>query len=133
MGVLAGLITVTLATSTALAGAAAYHAGIADARHVAGAANVYSIAQAAQADEIVHGTDQHTALVNAAASCACGVSVQPGTRLLVYRTGDHLIEFNMDTGRTIETPVSGAEQQPDISQDDGTTHTILVNLNPTSG
>ena len=130
MGVLAGLITVTVATSTAVAGAAAYRAGIANAHHVAGAANVYSIAQATQADEIVHGTDQHIALVNAADSCACGVSVQPGTSLLVYRTGDNLVEFDMDTGQTIQRPASGADQ-PDISQGDGTPHGILVNLDPT--
>ena len=131
MGMLAGLITVTLATSTALAGVAAYRAGIANAHHVAGAANVYSIAQAAQADEIVHGTDQHTALVGAAGSCGCGVSVQPGTSVLVYRTGDHLVEFDMDTGQTIQRPATAADQQPDISQGDGIPHSILVNLSPT--
>jgi len=131
MGVLAGLITVTVATSTAAAGAAAYRAGMANAHRVASAANVYSIAQAAQADEIVHGTDQHAALVSAAGSCACGVWVQPGASVLVYRTGDHIVEFDMDTGQTIQSPASGADQQPDISQGDGIPHSILVNLTPT--
>ena len=76
---------------------------------------------------MVHGTDQHTALVNAAGSCACGLSVWPGTSVPGHRTGDHLVEFDMHTGQTIQRPATGAYRQPDTSCVDAT-QTILVNL-----
>lgn len=133
MGLVGGLITITLVASTALAGASAYRAVIANTHQVAGAANVYTIAQAAQADAVVHGTDLHDALLSAAASCACGVSVQSSGSVLVYRTGDRLVEFDMDTGQTTQAPATGSDTQPDISQGDGIPHAVLVDLGPSGG
>ena len=38
---------------------------------------MHLIEQAAEIDQIQNGTDSHTALVTAAAACACAVEVDP--------------------------------------------------------
>ena len=98
--VLGGLGAITMHTALG---------AIATAHHVTGEANVHLIEQAAEIDQIQHGTDAHVALVAAAASCACAVDVDPAQDVLIYRAGDQIVSVDVTSGIEQSRPAGGTD------------------------
>ena len=107
---LAGLMMMlTTLTGAAAVGYASMSPGATATHHVVGEANVHLIEQAAEIDQIQNGTDSHTALVAAAASCACAVEVDTSQDVLIYRSGDEVVWVDVATGLEHTAPAGGTD------------------------
>lgn len=92
----------------AVGGMKAYSHSIDAARDAAATADLATIRQAAQVAELTGGVPLHTALLDAAAQCACAVAVDPSGDRLVYRSGDQAVYVDARTGATTRGPVTNA-------------------------
>ena len=106
----AGLVMMlTTLTGAAAVGYASMSPGATATHHVVGEANVHLIEQAAEIDQIQNGTDSHTALVTAAAACACAVEVDTSQDALMYRAGAEVVSVDVATGVEQTAPAGGTD------------------------
>ena len=107
---LAGLMMMlTTLTGAAAVGYASMSPEATATHHVVGQANVHLVEQAAEIDQIQNGTDSHTALVTAAATCACAVEVDTSQDVLIYRSGDEVVSVDVATGVEHTAPAGGTD------------------------
>jgi hypothetical protein len=109
---LAGLMMMlTALTGAAAVGYASMSPEATTTHHVVGEANVHLIEQAAEIDQIQNGADSHTALVTAAAACACAVEVDTSQDVLIYRSGDEVVSVDVAAG-VEHTALAGGTDLP---------------------
>ena len=103
------MMMLTTLTGAAAVGYASMSPEATATHRVVGEANVHLIEQAAEIDQIQNGTDSHTALVTAAAACACAVEVDTSQDVLIYRSGDEVVSVDVVTGVEQTVPAGGTD------------------------